>query len=427
MRTVKVFLGSLLLSSLFTFSLPERAKAMPIFARKYQTSCSTCHYAYPELNAFGYAFEANGYRFPAGTDPDLVREKPVDLGSEGQKRAFPDAIWPGDIPGSAPIAFHFNQVIHFNKNTPKVSFQFPSSLDILTAGTLGQSFSYFGEISIENANEVSYQFRFQYDCRPQFHIRVGNIDNVCPILGGRRLTHAEYAFSSTQAVDDENTGGNPAWHFGDAQNGIELWGRTNGPKGRGGFRYAFGLVNGQTNDSNNAVKSPEDVFLQASYKFGGLGEIGGTEGQGGAKSAFYRDNSLRLGGYAYFGRSQYDGFKDKFKVLGGMWDLWYGRLSLHGVYHWQKDNDVVNPPDTEEKVSKAWFNEAHGVIYPWLIALGRYEWTKPGADAAAAKTFIPGLITMIRANIRVTLEGDLPLNDRASRDWQYVARLDVAF
>ena len=29
------------------------AKAVPVFARKYQTSCQTCHIVFPKLNPFG--------------------------------------------------------------------------------------------------------------------------------------------------------------------------------------------------------------------------------------------------------------------------------------------------------------------------------------------------------------------------------------
>jgi hypothetical protein len=44
--------------------LAGEAQAVPSFARKYQTSCLTCHTVYPVLNPFGEAFRRNGYRFP---------------------------------------------------------------------------------------------------------------------------------------------------------------------------------------------------------------------------------------------------------------------------------------------------------------------------------------------------------------------------
>jgi hypothetical protein len=64
------------------------AAAVPIFARKYQTSCQTCHIAFPKLNAFGEAFRLNGYRMPAETE-DQVKEAPVSLGSEAYAKTWP--------------------------------------------------------------------------------------------------------------------------------------------------------------------------------------------------------------------------------------------------------------------------------------------------------------------------------------------------
>ena len=49
----------------------DRSYGIPAFARKYKTSCATCHNGYPKLNAFGDAFRRNGYQFPAGTDPEF--------------------------------------------------------------------------------------------------------------------------------------------------------------------------------------------------------------------------------------------------------------------------------------------------------------------------------------------------------------------
>src|SRR5579864_3566964 len=77
-----------------------RADAVPAFARKYQTSCQTCHAMFPKLNAFGEAFRLRGYRMPGQTDA-MVKEKPVSLGAEAYKRLWPEAIWPGEISGAA--------------------------------------------------------------------------------------------------------------------------------------------------------------------------------------------------------------------------------------------------------------------------------------------------------------------------------------
>ena len=64
----------------------QETQAIPSFARKYKTSCSTCHYAFPKLNGFGKAFKNNGYRYPAGQDLEMTKEEPVSLGADAYKK-----------------------------------------------------------------------------------------------------------------------------------------------------------------------------------------------------------------------------------------------------------------------------------------------------------------------------------------------------
>src|SRR5512141_3256592 len=81
------------------------ARAFPVFARKYQTSCTTCHTIFPKLNPFGEAFRLNGYRMPKETEAQ-VKQTPVSLGSEAYKRVWPNAVWPNELPGNAPVALN---------------------------------------------------------------------------------------------------------------------------------------------------------------------------------------------------------------------------------------------------------------------------------------------------------------------------------
>jgi hypothetical protein len=62
------------------------ASAIPAFARKYGTSCQTCHTIFPKLNPFGVAFRLRGYRMPNETE-DMVKEKPVSLGAPARCRS----------------------------------------------------------------------------------------------------------------------------------------------------------------------------------------------------------------------------------------------------------------------------------------------------------------------------------------------------
>ena len=91
------------LTASFTVSIivwtTATASAMPPFARRYETSCSTCHTQPPQLNAFGEAFRMNGYQWPEnGDNRGKIKDEPVVMSADANREAFPDAFLPSDIP-----------------------------------------------------------------------------------------------------------------------------------------------------------------------------------------------------------------------------------------------------------------------------------------------------------------------------------------
>src|SRR5512141_2146113 len=84
---------------------PRQAGAVPVFSRKYQTSCQTCHTIFPKLNPFGEAFRLNGYHMPLETE-EQVKQKPVSLGSDAYARMWPSMVYPSSLPGNAPVALN---------------------------------------------------------------------------------------------------------------------------------------------------------------------------------------------------------------------------------------------------------------------------------------------------------------------------------
>ena len=76
------------------FSL--ETQAIPPFARKYKTACTTCHWGtFPKLNAFGRAFYANGLRMPGGGDEVFVKEEPVKDGGLRMVKVIPKGSMAG--------------------------------------------------------------------------------------------------------------------------------------------------------------------------------------------------------------------------------------------------------------------------------------------------------------------------------------------
>src|SRR5690348_1852091 len=73
-------LGIMLVAALVR---PQKAEAIPAFARKYNTSCTTCHTDFPKLNDFGKAFKDAGFKFPTDDD-SFIKVPPVMLGAPAQ-------------------------------------------------------------------------------------------------------------------------------------------------------------------------------------------------------------------------------------------------------------------------------------------------------------------------------------------------------
>ena len=136
---------------------------MPVFARKYQTSCQTCHIVFPKLNAFGEAFRLNGYRMPAETE-ELVKEIPMSLGSEAYKKTWPSMVYPSTIPGHVPVAINIkladvyaSSVDGSERSITRNDFQFPQEVNLFTAGTLGEKFGFLAELTFEKDAGVSIE------------------------------------------------------------------------------------------------------------------------------------------------------------------------------------------------------------------------------------------------------------------------------
>jgi len=86
--------------------LPPPSFAGPQFSRQYNTSCSTCHTVYPQLNDLGKAFKDAGFQFPENDVAFLEIPSTYLLSShfaangKGQSPSLAGAMLPSRVPES---------------------------------------------------------------------------------------------------------------------------------------------------------------------------------------------------------------------------------------------------------------------------------------------------------------------------------------
>ena len=348
-------------------AVADRALAIPVFARKYGTSCITCHAGFPKLNGVGEAFRRNGYQFPADDDL-LVKDEPILMGNEAYKDMWPDTIWPSDIPNLPPVSLRarlgYKQFLNTPPSgghgggtpTPSTDFQFPMDYSLLSAGTLGENISWYagmvlagkgghgggghgdGAEGLEPEMErmfVQFSNLFawsQYDDddgmreghrwlslpRHAMNLRVGQFEPgvIAPWASIHRQWGVTGRLPNVVSLSDSAFEGSiqntNMFSLEPAQRGFELNGTI-----RQYNSYAIGLVNG--NGAMGAWDNNTDVdfYFRVAHKWFGypldgvLGEAAAVDGEGDADDIamapptmdFWREIQFETGFFGYFGRN----------------------------------------------------------------------------------------------------------------------------
>lgn len=426
------------------------AAATPSFARRYATSCVTCHTGFPNLNAYGRAFKMQGYRMPGG-DEDYIEEDVLELGAEAYKRVFPAAYWPNSIPGTAPIAVVGQLRVKRNsggdENGVREDFLFPTGVGLIIAGTLDDTFSGWfrlqldgetGEAEVERAFvvvadlDLTLDMFFEgglWDGLPEdwLNIKVGRFQAGMLAFDNHvmRLSLTPFPLQ-TQRVGLAST------PF-DRLASIEAFGVF-----ADRLSYAVGVSTGNTGQESNNTK---DIYGRVAYKIGGLSLSGvdssededddddddddeEEEGDGPASEGWV-ETSLELGAFGYRGTKLLeddvtgDQFSDRFWRAGVDARLALGSAELLVAAMWGNDrdafNDAVNPGD-RNKGSFVGFAEGRWVTpWPWVIGACRYEYSDLEGPGGTRHTLIPNATFLPRANVKLVVEAAFQLTQE-SRD-----------
>ncbi len=427
-------------------SVPK-SSAIPAFSRKYQTSCTTCHSNYPELNDFGEAFKKNGFKFPKD-DEVFVKEPPVLLGSKAQKEAFPGAVYPGEIPGYLPIAFRYEGnftlnraqpagVIAQNGFTPRTDLFEPNTFTIITAGSFGQNLSFWvdDDISVGGANANGFMGDGWLKYSDLGHgiglplnslnVRFGQFELDLPFTQAKSIYLSPYdIYSQASVAGSLGTTNNPMI-FGSPQRGIEFGGTPN----NGNFDWSVAVVDG--NNAGTAARSSKDVYVRVSQRFNLERDPESRNAIRAAGPTGPRDHtSIRAGFFYYYGKNQQnqDGvlfpglatIDEPFYRIGGDLRFKYRNLELFGLGMYGHDDNHIVTPGAPPTIASApaitfagGFAGANYWFYPWLIGTFHYDAVNSHADfvngtpASQYQTrnrFSPGFQVLVRANIKIVGE-----------------------
>jgi hypothetical protein len=441
-------------------SVPKTS-AIPAFSRKYQTSCTTCHNNYPELNDFGEAFKKNGFKFPKD-DEVFVKEPPVLLGSKAQKEAFPGAVYPGEIPGYLPIAFRYEGnftlnrkqpagVIAQNGFTPRTDLFAPNTFTIISAGSFGPNFSFWIDDDISAGgtgaggglgdgwikyNDLGRVFHLP---KNSLNVRFGQFEPDLPFSQARTYYLSGYdVFNEAAFAQGPACGGgvtvcqttHNAFILGSPQRGIEFGGTPN----NGNFNWSVAVLDGTGSNYGLGgaltARSTKDVYLRASYKFNLERDPESRNGVQAAGPTGPRDHtSIRVGAFYYHGNNEQNYgnslfpfvnvISEPFYRVGGDIRFKYRKLELYGVaLTGHDDNHLVDTvAQTITKTNAVTFTGgflgSNFWIYPWLIATMRYDFVNspsdfinrsPASQYNTRNRVSPGYQILVRANIKVVGE-----------------------
>jgi hypothetical protein len=449
------------------FALARNASAIPSFARKYQTSCQTCHTIYPVLNPFGEAFRRDGYRFPSqngSVDSDATKGATVAMGQEEYEKTFPDSVWPDKIMDAIPLSAWVNGSVAANMpNTAAAegttnSAGTPSSaghtftwsgivaeMHLFAGGAFNDTLTYFTQLTLESdfgnpagTFDIETAYLLWNDIvgpRHLFNLWVGRL--FAPQLTSFGL-HSDYL--NDTALPGVSVAGlyNPTSSFTLGMghtDGVEL----NGIAGHR-FGYALGWV---ASSAAAGLGSPNaaDVYAHIGIKSGGVALDG--EGKYGPNVPDPRkpwaEKSITLDLFGYHGlqrldngtgataggtpspQQQDDQFNAAGVVLHGQLDSLVMMAGAQVERHdrpFQGTASTTTPagtifngvPDLANATSYLQYDEIDYVVWPWFVPGVRFEYTHtpvPGGADAELMRIIPGVAMLARPNIKVVVSGDL--------------------
>lgn len=414
------------------------ARAIPAFARKYGTSCETCHTVYPKLTPFGEAFRRNGFLFP-GEDNDYIKGGTVALGQDAYKKVFPNAVWPGTVADSVPIAVGINGQAMFHPDTKSSAakadnntmFSFNdlvAEAHLFAGGSFSENITYFSEVTLTNSGvsieHANVHFNNLFGPKHLFNLTVGRFFPTLTSFG----THSSYVADTIypgMSVTGLYGSATPSFNLADKYNGVELSGTA-----AGRFIYSIGANAG----ANLDMRPTENAYAHVGFKVGGM-RLDGEGDTAGNPDKPWAENSFTADVFGYRSASHYtpaaqmgtDGMgnptttarpdaDDTTWLAGANVRLQLQSFELNaGAYNeWHNSGFLDSNGNVGGGKALAFYGEASYIVFPWLVPAFRAELIQLSPDNATKVSewrLMPGIAALIRPNLKLLLTSQIEIAD----------------
>ncbi|CUS96789.1 hypothetical protein [Candidatus Kryptobacter tengchongensis] len=367
LRNSKLFYP--LLALLFLFMLSEIATGIPLFARKYNRSCFTCHTSPPMLNEFGRRFQSNGYQLP-GT----VESTPIWMSNQ--------------LPFAAMLRSVFSWTREEAEGTKKSTFTFErTGADIFTAGTLGKHLSYFDAVVVDPAEGGGYEAAVEVvhviynNILPMsnLNLKFGSFRLDLPYPVNLALSEAGYlVYEHTSEVKADNQV-EAEFSLAEPQIGVSVYGFL--PQVLDGLRYEVAIVNG-TNVSEDIDNTP-DLYVRLN------------------QSIWLNNAPFRAGILYYLGKMKGSVEENNFNRFGfdaEIYDPWAKKVNVYFQYLTATDKVAGQ----ELKMNGGFIGANIFILPEKLVGFTRYDFKK--AEDVKTNQFSIGLRYHLAPNVFLTGE-----------------------
>ena len=409
-----------LLAVVISAALASPAQAIPSFARKYGTSCTTCHTVYPKLTPFGEAFRRNSFRFP-GVDSDYVKQEKIPL--------VPKV--PGDddqygINAIPPLSFGFNgqAVLHPDKNSTGgradngavfLTRDLVAEGHIWAGGGFSDLVTYFGEVTFASGGTITVEHAQVYandllGPKHAVNVRAGRGFSTLSSFGPHSSYLADQIMPSSGVTAlGGATGG--TWNVFDHFNGFEINGVV-----AGRMDYSVGINAGSSVDT----RPSENFYGHVGYKVGGMSLDG--EGDSAVKDPLrpWAERAVTIDAFAYRSVNSANfsdttvtpaattTLLDSATVLGGNLRTQFDSLELNAGVYWEIHNHAALDGTGAHLLAP--YGELSYIVHPFFVPAVRVEYSSFIPDNGPRVNnlrVLPGIAAAVRPNIKLVLTADL--------------------